>query len=542
MPVVQGAPKALNDLLEGVYQSAIKEGKDKEAASKIAWAAAKKSGWKKTEGGWKKFYAENVVYTFSDTLSELCLNEPELDKAGNIVTEKYDNSFLGDVSLLGATLPENCRLQMLGKDSIKYEQGTHLNAIRVMNDEFKIPDTLEGIEQLTSDNITIPKLPIFDELQVRGMHFDMEGLVSNFKRGLSKWIPSLTVGHDREAQTKSGYPRLGNIVDVWVENVKDKSGNFIKTLFGKVENVPKVIAKLIENGAYNRISPEIFPYFPLNKELEVFQFDSLQTVIINGKEETNMPDPNEKLMEDLNLAKKEIENLKGEKSKMVFDKVFDVSNQLIAQVAEKDKKIMEFDAKLKEFETKFISVDAKNKELEKINQEQVEKYAKMVKVEQANSIMGYIDEKLKPSDTKVGISDEHRKELYTQLMRFEGLTDLVQITEEQKKVIPFKAIIDLVDIVANKPHATFGTGELDLQQFSQQKHQKITDINAVYNQAIDHVRQKTGKSLTFSQMVDVYPMLFDAQMKPIDTYQKTINNIATIPDDKVRQHVFVREV
>jgi hypothetical protein len=55
MPKVENAPKELNDLLEKVYASALKEyDGDKAKASATSWAAAKSAGWRKIKGKWTK--------------------------------------------------------------------------------------------------------------------------------------------------------------------------------------------------------------------------------------------------------------------------------------------------------------------------------------------------------------------------------------------------------------------------------------------------------------------------------------------------------
>jgi len=55
MPQVKGAPDALNNLLERVYQSCMNDKNNETSCSKIAWDAAKKAGWKKgSDGKWHK--------------------------------------------------------------------------------------------------------------------------------------------------------------------------------------------------------------------------------------------------------------------------------------------------------------------------------------------------------------------------------------------------------------------------------------------------------------------------------------------------------
>lgn len=55
MPQVKNGPKALNNLLENVFDSCKKNGGNSESCSKQAWSAAKNAGWyKDTKGNWRK--------------------------------------------------------------------------------------------------------------------------------------------------------------------------------------------------------------------------------------------------------------------------------------------------------------------------------------------------------------------------------------------------------------------------------------------------------------------------------------------------------
>lgn len=55
MPKVEGAPQALNDLLETVYSSCMTKHNNETRCSKEAWSSAERQGWHKNKRGeWKK--------------------------------------------------------------------------------------------------------------------------------------------------------------------------------------------------------------------------------------------------------------------------------------------------------------------------------------------------------------------------------------------------------------------------------------------------------------------------------------------------------
>lgn len=61
MPQVEGAPSALNTLLEEVYSTCMKEHNNEKKCSKIAWGAAENAGWHKNKKGkWVKKSEEEL--------------------------------------------------------------------------------------------------------------------------------------------------------------------------------------------------------------------------------------------------------------------------------------------------------------------------------------------------------------------------------------------------------------------------------------------------------------------------------------------------
>ena len=78
-------------------------------------------------------------------------------------------------------------------------------------------------------------------------------ILSNFKKLKDKLLPPLKLGHDESQKLvqNSGFPSAG-----WVTDLKRKP--LTNKLLAYLSNVPKPIIKLIESGAYKRISAEIY--------------------------------------------------------------------------------------------------------------------------------------------------------------------------------------------------------------------------------------------------------------------------------------------
>jgi hypothetical protein len=87
----------------------------------------------------------------------------------------------------------------------------------------------------------------FDDSNVLGM------LVKNFKKLKSKLSPPIKLGHDESQKLvqNSGFPSAG-----WITGLKRKGTT--NKLLAYFSNVPNPIVKLIESGAYKRISAEIY--------------------------------------------------------------------------------------------------------------------------------------------------------------------------------------------------------------------------------------------------------------------------------------------
>lgn len=62
MPQVSGAPRALNELLEEVYNDCLKTGKSKAICSASAWSVAERAGWfKGKDDKWRKKSLDEIV-------------------------------------------------------------------------------------------------------------------------------------------------------------------------------------------------------------------------------------------------------------------------------------------------------------------------------------------------------------------------------------------------------------------------------------------------------------------------------------------------
>lgn len=87
----------------------------------------------------------------------------------------------------------------------------------------------------------------------------LDEIVKGFKETKDQLKPYLKFGHDdkQKLAQNSGMPALG-----WLDNVKRKG----KKIIADLTKVPKKVAKLIEAGAYRRISAEIFWNITVNKK------------------------------------------------------------------------------------------------------------------------------------------------------------------------------------------------------------------------------------------------------------------------------------
>lgn len=119
MPQVKDAPQGLNNLLESVYQKNVAD-EGAEKASKLAWGAAKKAGWEKSEDKWSKNEEEvNVV-----KCSEIVLPKDMLayEAIGDDESEKNKRDIDETVDLGKVAIKEQVDSQLQDKDILKTVQ------------------------------------------------------------------------------------------------------------------------------------------------------------------------------------------------------------------------------------------------------------------------------------------------------------------------------------------------------------------------------------------------------------------------------------
>lgn len=91
MPQVEGAPKGLNEILHSAYTSALKQGKDKDSASAIAWAAAKEK-YKKEGGNWvTKLYVDLAGLSKFALAPTFAGDSTFIKEIGNISVADFDS-------------------------------------------------------------------------------------------------------------------------------------------------------------------------------------------------------------------------------------------------------------------------------------------------------------------------------------------------------------------------------------------------------------------------------------------------------------------
>jgi len=100
---------------------------------------------------------------------------------------------------------------------------------------------------------TLTDVEIFAEGDWKGDKYsgkDVDSLVNDTNAILEKVKPFVKLGHDdaQKLQQKEGLPALG-----WITKLKKKG----KKVLADIKDVPKVLADLIQKGAYKRVSSEI---------------------------------------------------------------------------------------------------------------------------------------------------------------------------------------------------------------------------------------------------------------------------------------------
>ena len=76
MPQIKNGPKKLNELLENVYSSCMKEKNNKTICSKEAWGAAYNNGWyKDKKGKWTQRKRKISYGNYKDIVNLLSLEE-----------------------------------------------------------------------------------------------------------------------------------------------------------------------------------------------------------------------------------------------------------------------------------------------------------------------------------------------------------------------------------------------------------------------------------------------------------------------------------
>lgn len=208
----------------------------------------------------------------------------------------------------------------------------------------------------------------------------LDVILSNFKKLKNKLNPPLKLGHDEKQALvqNSGFPSAG-----WITALKRKEAT--NKLMAYFSNVPEVIIKLIESGAYKRISAELYNNYtdpdtkeefgptlraasilgadvPRIKTLEdlvvIYHSDNQPYKILT--EEKNMLTPIQKLEETVKGLKKDVKDvlkltghLEGEKA----DEADTVVKSLRA-------KIVELEAEIKALKAKPVTIEPKKETTE----------------------------------------------------------------------------------------------------------------------------------------------------------------------------------
>jgi len=455
MPQIKKGPKALNTLLEKAYQSLL-EKYDEKKASVLSWLAAKTAGWRKKDERWvrasdakwssltislddKEYILPIPEEQNGEELVELCLSEPSFDSDGNIIVEEKVNAEITGVAILGGgaspyhkTLPE-----LTAANIIRLSETPHFSKIMFVADYDPPRDPDKLVLELEGKYVKLESVPLIPEDQLtHDLPLDIDGMIKNFDQSSKKLIPQLNLGHSDRMKNESDYPSFGRMVRLFAKRIKDTTGKWVRMLMADFEDVPEVIANLIENKSYTRISAELYPFFPL-KDAGI-KLSDLKPIIVNGKEEKTMPE-DYKIPEEVKLLLKDKDNLiistyfdKLEKEKKeTADKLLALSDKFTA--FEKEKVLANKTLEDTKSENKKLSAENDKIKLSLADQERSVHTVDLKK---------RIADSLKPSKDRPGYSPAIASKIEDLTLKATGL---IKLSEADKDIGDM--IIDLHDTI-----------------------------------------------------------------------------------------------
>jgi len=453
MPQLRKGPKALNTLLEKVY-NALKEKYEDSRATALAWIAARKAGWKKKGDKWVKAsdYNYNSLRVTLGDLGEfslncsdevndedevvLCLQEPELDENGVIIlNEKADAKWGKRVTFLGTEPPYLKDMpELTAENIVRLMEIPHFSKI-MFEADYKPPDNPEELSKIAKKYIGLKDIPIMPvKNEIYGVPIDVDSMIAHFGTLSKKLKPQLSFGHLERMLEASDYPSFGYLSKVYKKETTDNNGDKVMMLMGEFENVPEFIGELIINKQYTRVSPELYPFFPL-RDGEI-KLSELKTIIVNGKEDKTMPDTG--IPEELRVMLKEKDNAL---LKAHFEK-------LEGERKEKEDRLLALSDEFKAFKEKMEGdlgkVTQENSKLKEEKEQAIVLLAEKERAIQLNDFKKQITSSLSPTKDRAGFSPAIIEEVEKVAL---GASGLVKLSDNDKEPDHGNMVIKLCETI-----------------------------------------------------------------------------------------------
>lgn len=354
MPKVENGPEELNVLLESTYADCMKNSDDIQQCSMIAWDAAKKAGWKLNDesGKWEK-QSDMSMKCMQDKTETICMG---CNKYADCMEEGKFALSVGDVHQPSA----------MGNDGESEDN----------------PDEKEIEIKFSKElNFSEANMEIFSVGTWNGQKFtkeDLQKIVESYSEIGDKTKPYLKLGHNDEQQLakKSGMGEDGKPALGWLHSLKLVGDNLV----AHFKDVPKVLAELIQKGAYKRVSSEIYFNYDFKDKIYPFVLKAVALLGADTPAVTTLQDvvalyqENDKPFEVFNFTK----DFKKEEVKMdeLELKLAEQKAQLEADFAAKlDAQKVEFSESIKKSED-IVALFSDSKDVEaalvKFKQDQVE--------------------------------------------------------------------------------------------------------------------------------------------------------------------------
>jgi hypothetical protein len=348
-----------------------------------------------------------------------------LDKLGSQIRAKIksSNDFKSDsfktksvdvvkgISIIAGNLKDQSNLTTHSY-CFDIEKGWDITKVKTWLHDQKIDilaDDSESLEFAELDNIEI-----FATGKWNGHEFseiDLDNLIDSFKQIGSKIQPYLKLGHNKEQELarnsglvqSDGLPALG-----WVHNLRRIGSKLVADF----KDVPRVVADLVRNKAYKRVSSELYVNYGATKEehggAPSFPL-VLKAVSLLGGDTPAVTNLNDVLA--LYTGNKEGETVK----------TFEFTNADFKEdkMSEKKEEI-DFEKQIADLEVKFAANEAAFKAKEAEFKKSQDQYNKVLdKFSKSDDLVKFIDE-LNAKETKLV---EQEKE-YTKIIKDSKLADV----------------------------------------------------------------------------------------------------------------------